>query len=53
MPRRPLSGFKSEKTNIVLPVAVKKASQRLATLRRISLSQLITQLLAKASGEQS
>jgi len=53
MSRRPLSGFKSEKTNIVLPVAVKKASQKLAAARRISLSQLITQLLAKASGEQS
>jgi len=47
MPRRPLSGFKAEKTNIVLPVAVKKASQKLAAARRISLSQLITQLLQK------
>jgi len=53
MPRPPLSGLKAEKTNIVLPVAVKNASQKLAALRRISLSQLITQLLAKASGEQS
>jgi len=53
MPRRPLSGIKAEKTNIVLPVAVKKASQKLAAARRISLSQLITQLLAKASKEQS
>jgi hypothetical protein len=51
MPRPPLSGFKAEKMNIVLPVALKKASQKLAALRRISLSQLITQLLAKASGE--
>jgi hypothetical protein len=53
MPRRPLSGLKSEKTNIVLPVRVKKASQKLAAIRRLSLSQLITQLLARASGEQS
>jgi hypothetical protein len=53
MPRRPLSGLKSEKTNIVLPVKVKKASQKLAAIRRLSLSQLITQLLARASGEQS
>jgi len=53
MPRRPLSGFKAEKTNIVLPVAVKKASQKLAAARRISLSQLITQLLARAAGERS
>jgi len=53
MPRRPLSGLKAEKTNIVLPIVVKKASQKLADSRRISLSQLITQLLAKASGEQS
>jgi hypothetical protein len=52
MPRRPLSGLKSEKTNIVLPVRVKKASQKLAAIRRLSLSQLITQLLARASGEQ-
>jgi hypothetical protein len=52
MPRRPLSGLKSEKTNIVLPVKVKKASQKLAAIRRLSLSQLITQLLARASGEQ-
>jgi len=53
MPRQPLSGLKSEKTNIVLPVRVKKASQKLAAIRRLSLSQLITQLLARASGEQS
>jgi hypothetical protein len=53
MPRRPLSGLKSEKTNIVLPVKVKKASQKLAAIRGLSLSQLITQLLARASGEQS
>jgi hypothetical protein len=53
MPRRPLSGLKSEKTNIVLPVAVKKASQKLAAARRVSLSQLITQLLARAAGEQN
>jgi len=53
MPRRPLSGLKAEKTNIVLPSALKKAAQKLAALRRISLSQLITQLLAKTSGEQS
>jgi len=52
MPRPPLSGLKSEKTNIVLPVPVKKASQKLAAARRLSLSQLITQLLARASGEQ-
>jgi hypothetical protein len=53
MPRRPLNGNKAEKTNIVLPVALKKASQKLAACRRISLSQLITQLLAKASGQPS
>jgi hypothetical protein len=53
MARRPLNGNKAEKTNIVLPVALKRAAQKLAALRRISLSQLITQLLAKASGEQS
>jgi hypothetical protein len=53
MARRPLSGLKAEKTNIVLPIAVKKASQKLAAARRISLSQLVTQLLARASGEPS
>jgi hypothetical protein len=53
MPRRPLNGLKAEKTNILLPVVLKKASQKLAAARRISLSQLVTQLLARASGEQS
>jgi len=53
MPRRSLNGFKAEKTNIVLPVALKKESQKLAASRRLSLSQLVTQLLARASGEQS
>jgi len=53
MPRQCLNGNKAEKTNIVLPLALKKSAQKLAALRRISLSQLITQLLAKASGEQS
>jgi predicted HicB family RNase H-like nuclease len=53
MPRPPLNGNKAEKTNIVLPSALKKAAQKLAAARRISLSQLVTQLLAKASGEPS
>jgi hypothetical protein len=52
MPRPRLHSNKSEKTNIVLPVEVKKASRKLATARRVSLSQLITQLLARASGER-
>jgi len=53
MPRRFLNGNKAEKTNLVLPSALKKAAQKLAIARRISLSQLVTQLLARASGEQS
>jgi len=53
MARPPLNGKKAEKTNIVLPSALKRAAQKLAALRRISLSQLITQLLARAAGEQS
>jgi hypothetical protein len=53
MPRRFLNGNKAEKTNLVLPSVLKKAAQKLAAARRISLSQLVTQLLARASGEQS
>jgi uncharacterized protein (DUF1778 family) len=53
MHRPPLNGKKAEKTNIVLPSALKKAAQKLAAARRISLSQLVTQLLARASEEPS
>jgi hypothetical protein len=53
MPRRPLNGQKVEKTNFFFPAMIKKAAQKLASKRRISLSQLVTQLLDRASGESS
>ena len=53
MPRRPLNGQKVEKTNFFFPAMIKKAAQKLASKRRISLSQLVTQLLDRASGEPS
>jgi hypothetical protein len=44
---------KGQKAYIYIPAHIKKSSKKLAAARRLSLSQLVTQLLARASGEPS
>jgi hypothetical protein len=47
-----MDGDITEKTNIVLPADIKLAAQKLSASRKISLSQLVTQLLVRAAEER-